>query len=105
MKEVVEMGEVKVNGMLFEDVRVAEVGGYSGLDIFFTFKGKLYNFMVAKKNPPYPLNILHRFKEQGVCPICGKMIYPYPIGNQPCLELKKIDRFMLERFRKFLPET
>ena len=92
-----------MQGLTLENIRVVEVGGYSGYDLFFMIQGKLYNFMIAKTNPPMPLNILHRFEDQGFCPICKRLILPYPIGNQPCLELKKIDRLLLDKLKKFLP--
>lgn len=100
---MVKMTEVKVKDLTLEKIKVRETSGYSGLEIYFTVKGNLYNFMIARTNPPMPLNIIHTFKEQGICPLCKRTIYPYPIGNQPCLELKKIERLLLENFLKFLP--
>ncbi|MGJ7911895.1 hypothetical protein [Neobacillus sp. LXY-1] len=96
------MKEVKVRGLTFKDINVSEVSGYSGTDLLFTFQGKRYVFMVANTNPPMPLNILHRFAEQGTCPLCHRIIYPYPTGQQPCLELKKMDYLLLEAFQKHL---
>jgi hypothetical protein len=101
-KAVVKMNTVKVQGITLENIKVRETGGYNGVEIYFTIQGNLYNFMIAKTNPPMPLNIIHNFKEKGICPICKRTIYPYPIGNQPCLELKKIDRLLLEKFQSLL---
>lgn len=98
------MASVWVDGLTLNNIQVKETGAYSGLEIQFTYRDLPYIFMVAKTNPPFPLNILHRFKEQGVCPICNRMIYPYPFGNQPCTELKKIDRLLLDSMKKYLPE-
>ncbi|MED4227190.1 hypothetical protein [Neobacillus cucumis] len=98
------MADVYVNGLTLKNIKVNEIGGYSGLDVEFTINGLLYNFMIAKREQFFPLNILHKFKEQDVCPLCKRRIYPFPIGQQPCLELKKIDRLLLERLNKFLPK-
>ena len=92
------MEEIIVNGLKLENINIREVGGYNGVDIQFTYKEKLFNFMIAKANPPMPLSILHQFKELGTCPLCKRTIYPYPIGNQPCLEFKKMDNLLLEKF-------
>lgn len=95
--------EVQVKSYSLKNIKRGEVSGYSGYEIFFTIEDKLFNFMIAKTNPLMPLNILHRFKEQGDCPVCKKTIYAYPLGNQPCLELKKSDRLLLEKLKGYLP--
>jgi hypothetical protein len=97
------MENIILNGLTLENIRIIEVSGYRGFDIHFTIQGKLYNFMVAKTEPLMPINILHRFKEPGNCPLCNRTIAHFPIGNQPCMELKKIDRLLLEKLKKYLP--
>lgn len=96
------MTSIWINGLTLRDIQVNKTGAYSGVEIHFTVDGLLYNFMVANTSPPLPLNILHRFKEQQRCPICNRMIYPYPFGNQPCTELKKMDKIILEKLYKFV---
>jgi hypothetical protein len=97
------MENINLMGLTLQNIRIIEVSSYSGFDIHFTIQGKLYNFMVAKTTPPMPLNILHRFKETGKCPLCNRTISPFPIGNQPCMELKKNDRLLLDKLKKYLP--
>lgn len=97
------MEEVNVNGLTLKNIKVSENSGYKGYDIHFTFQGKLYSFLVANTEPLFPINILHKFKETGPCPLCNRTIYPYPIGQQPCMELKKMDRLLLDTFKKLIP--
>ncbi|NRD77907.1 hypothetical protein HPT25_10985 [Bacillus sp. BRMEA1] len=97
------MEEVKVRGLTLKNIKVNEASGYNGMDILFTIQDQQYNFMIAKTNPIMPLNILHRFSEKSICHVCNRTIYPYPVGNQPCLELKKLDKLILDKLIKFLP--
>ncbi|NHM29463.1 hypothetical protein [Neobacillus terrae] len=97
------MEDILVNGLKLKNIKISEVGGYNGIDIHFTFQDNDYLFMIAKTNPLMPLNILHQFKENGLCPLCKRTIYQYPIGSQPCMEFKKMDKLLLEKFKAYLP--
>lgn len=97
-----KVAEVIVNGLTIKDIQVRETSGYNGFEIFFTYQSKLYKFMVAKTEPFLPLNVIHLFKEEGICPLCRIKVFPHPIGNQPCSELKKIDRLILEKIEPFI---
>lgn len=91
---------MRVENLSIENIKVKKLDGYSGFDIYFSSKGQVYCFMVAKGEAFIPLSILHHFSELERCHFCNRMVIPAPSGKQPCMALKKIDKDLLNYFQK-----
>lgn len=77
---------VWMKGNQIKNVKISPNNSFAGYLILFTVQQHHYQFLVGSVKKPFPLNVVHIFHELDTCAFCGKTIYPYPAGQQICLE-------------------
>lgn len=79
------------------NIKISKLSIFSGYQVLFEVRGSSFQMLVGGGNFDFPLNIIHYFKEDGKCPVCGKYTLTYPFGQQPCsaLLLEKMKLFEL----------
>lgn len=83
---------------------ITRSSGFKGFEINFEVDGKDFVFLLGNDSHPFPVGVKHQFRLKGNCPLCGKVIFPSPIGQQPCTYFaynKQQD--LLVYFAPFLP--
>lgn len=94
---------LNVKGLPYQDVKISNLSSFDGYQINFRLNDHLYQFLVGNKKSPFPLNVMHIFKEKDVCIFCNKTIYPYPAGQQICLAFQKQLPSLLNHFQTSYP--
>lgn len=96
---------LNVRELPYKDVKISHLSSFDGYQVNFRIKKHLYQFLIGNKKKPFPLNVMHIFIEKDVCTFCNKTIYPYPAGQQICLEFQKQLPFLLNHFQTICPEA
>ncbi|MGD6845591.1 hypothetical protein ACQCVH_24200 [Bacillus infantis] len=87
-----------------EQYNILKSSGFNGFEINFEVDGQAFLFMLGYNSHPFTLGVKHQFKIKGNCPLCGKVVYPSPIGQQPCTYFTyNKQQELLEYFALFLP--
>ncbi len=95
---------LNVRGLPYKDIKISQLSSFDGYQINFRINDHLYQFLVGSKKRPFPLNVMHIFKEKDVCAFCNKTIYPYPAGQQICFEFQRHLPSLLNHFQTMYPK-
>ncbi|TRZ36816.1 hypothetical protein CEQ21_15000 [Niallia circulans] len=93
-----------VKELTYQNIKISKLSTFDGYQINFHINNHLYQFLVGDKKTPFPLNVMHIFKEKDVCILCNKTIYPYPVGQQICLAFQKHLPSLLNHFQTMYPK-
>lgn len=96
---------VQMKDWNFEDVKISPNSSFAGFLVLFSVKEHRYQFLVGGFKKPFPLNVVHIFKEQDTCAFCGKTIYAYPAGQQICLGFQRDLHALLQYFLETYPDS
>lgn len=97
------MKRVEIEELGIENVRVLKSSGFNGFEIEFSVCGQTFVFIIGNSGNLYPLSVKHQFSKQENCSLCGKIIYPAPIGHQLCMYFQNNRQQLLEYFSRYIP--
>jgi hypothetical protein len=94
-----QIGELEI-----EKFNIVKTSGFKGYEIEFAVGGQTFIFILGNNSNPFTLGVKHQFENKSNCRLCGKVIYPAPFGQQPCLYFNyNKQQILLEYFSPFLP--
>ncbi|WP_182102095.1 hypothetical protein [Niallia taxi] len=96
---------LNVSALPYKDVKISQLNSFDGYQINFRINNHFYQFLVGSKKTPFPLNVMHIFKEKDACTFCNKTIYPYPAGQQICFEFQENLTSLLNHFQTTYPSN
>ncbi len=84
---------------------IIKAAGFKGLEINFEVEDQAFVFMLGNNSNPFAIGVKHLFKVKENCIFCGKVIYPSPIGQQPCTYFSyNKQQVLLDYFAPSLPK-
>lgn len=70
--------------MVIDKYNITKAAGFKGFEIKFELEDQAFVFLLGDHSNPFTIGVKHQFKVEENCTLCGKVIYPSPIGQKPC---------------------
>ncbi|UFT98288.1 hypothetical protein KO561_13895 [Radiobacillus kanasensis] len=99
------MGETIVQNLDIRQVVVTKAAEFSGYNIRFEINEQHYQMLVGKNTDYIAINIKHIFRTKETCQLCGKRVFPAPLGQQICPHLQAERNELLPYFLTTYPEV
>ncbi|QDP41041.1 hypothetical protein [Radiobacillus deserti] len=84
--------------LMIQQVAISKSTEYSGYNIRFEISGQQYHMLVGKNTDYIAINIKHLFHSKATCALCGKRVFPAPLGQQICSYLQEEKERLLPYF-------